>query len=126
MKRLLLLTLALGAALAHAQSEAPSSLVLQVRDVEQTYAAASVVEAVRQATVAAQVTGRVIEVRADAGQRVRAGEVLMRIDAREAAEGVAGAQARLAQRVTDLDGELFAEPLQYWPRVDKERRARRR
>ncbi|MRR51240.1 MAG: efflux RND transporter periplasmic adaptor subunit, partial [Rhodocyclaceae bacterium] len=41
--------------------------------------------------------GRVVEVRADAGQRVKQGEVLMRLDAREAAEGAAGSQAQYLQ-----------------------------
>ena len=78
-------------------AQAPQVLTLQSREVELTYPAESVVEAVRQATVAAQVPGRVVDVRTDAGRRVKVGEVLMRIDAREAAEGVAGAQAQLAQ-----------------------------
>jgi RND family efflux transporter MFP subunit len=47
--------------------------------------------------VAAQIAGRVIEVRADAGQRVRQGELLMRLDAREAAGSDASARASLAQ-----------------------------
>lgn len=82
---------------APAFAQAPQTLVLQARAVDLTYPAESVVEAVRQATVAAQVAGRVVDVRTDAGRRVTAGAVLMRIDAREAAEGAAGAQAQLAQ-----------------------------
>lgn len=82
-------------------AEPPSSLVdtvvVNVHDVELTLPAEAVVEAVRQATVAAQVAGRVIDMRVDAGQRVRAGEVLMRLDAREAAGSNAAAQATLAQ-----------------------------
>ena len=35
---------------------------------------------------------------------------------------VADAQARLQQRVQDLDGELFADAFQYWPKVDRKRR----
>jgi uncharacterized protein (DUF2164 family) len=35
---------------------------------------------------------------------------------------IADAQARLQQRVQDLDGELYAEPFQYWPKVDKKRK----
>jgi multidrug efflux pump subunit AcrA (membrane-fusion protein) len=52
---------------------------------------------VRQATVAAQIAGRVLEVRADAGQRVKQGELLMRIDVREAAGSDASARATLDQ-----------------------------
>ncbi|HEU4413778.1 MAG TPA: DUF2164 domain-containing protein, partial [Candidatus Angelobacter sp.] len=32
---------------------------------------------------------------------------------------IADAQARLQQRVTDLDGELYAEEFQYWPRTEQ-------
>jgi RND family efflux transporter MFP subunit len=39
--------------------------------------------------------------RVDAGQKVKAGEIMMRIDSREAQENVAGAQARLAQAEAD-------------------------
>lgn len=87
------------------------TVTLQVRDVDLTYPAEAVVEAVRQATVAAQVQGRVIEVHADAGQRVKKGELLMRIDAREAAEGVAGAQAQLIQARANYERtkNLFAQ-----------------
>jgi RND family efflux transporter MFP subunit len=80
-----------------AAAVATTTETVQLRNVELTYPAEAVVEAVRQATVAAQVQGRVVEVRVDAGARVKQGETLMRIDAREAAEGVAGAQAQLAQ-----------------------------
>lgn len=73
------------------------TVTLEVREVDLAYPAEAVVEAVRQATVAAQVQGRVIEVQADAGQRVAKGQLLMRIDAREAAEGAAASQAQLAQ-----------------------------
>lgn len=95
---------------------APATLKLQVREVALTYPAEGVVEAVRQATVAAQVAGRVVDVRADAGKAVKQGEVLMRLDAREAAEGVAGAQAQLAQarasyeRTKSLVAQKFMSP----------------
>jgi len=37
---------------------------------------------------------------------------------------IADAQARLLQRVSDLDGELYAEPFQYWPRASAKRKPR--
>lgn len=86
---------------AHAQSSATATL--QPREVELTYPAEAVVEAVKQATVAAQVQGRVVEVRADAGQRVKQGELLMRIDAREFAENAAGAQAQYIQAKANFE-----------------------
>ena len=79
------------------------SVVVETRQVGLTYPAEAIVEAVRQATVAAQVAGRVVDVRADAGQVVRQGEVLMRIDAREASESSAAAQAQLAQASASLE-----------------------
>lgn len=59
-----------------------------------SFAAESVVEAVRQTTVAAQISGRILEVRADAGQSVKKGEPLMRLDGRESDEAVRGAEAQ--------------------------------
>jgi uncharacterized protein (DUF2164 family) len=39
---------------------------------------------------------------------------------------LADAQARMATRVSDLSGELFADEFQYWPKVDAKQRNRRR
>lgn len=75
----------------------PASMVVQLREVDLGFPVEATVEAVRQATVAAQIAGRVIDIRVDAGQRVKQGELLMRLDAREAAGSDASAQASLAQ-----------------------------
>lgn len=77
------------------RAQALPTVVVQPHPVDLTFPAEALVEAVNQATVAAQVSGRVVEVRVDAGQSVRKGELLMRIDAREAAEAAAGATAQL-------------------------------
>jgi uncharacterized protein (DUF2164 family) len=37
---------------------------------------------------------------------------------------IAEAQERLQQRVSDLNGELYAEEFQYWAKFDKKRRNR--
>lgn len=71
-------------------------IIVKPHPVDLTFPAESVVEAVQQATVGAQVAGRVLEVRADAGQRVNKGDILMRIDAREAGEAARAAQAQYA------------------------------
>lgn len=89
----LVLSAAAQPALAGALATAPA----QLREVALTYPAESVVEASRQATVAAQVSGRVVQVMVDAGDRVTRGQVLMRIDEREAVQGVAAAQAGVVQ-----------------------------
>lgn len=112
------------AASAQNASQAPAQIptvTLAARDVGLSYPAEAVVEAVRQATVAAQVQGRVIDVRVDAGQRVRKGELLMRIDAREAAEGVAGAQAQLIQAKANYERtkNLFARKFVSAAALDK-------
>lgn len=86
-------------AAANTSSSTPSgalpSRVVQPREVSLTLPAEGVVEALHQATVAAQVAGRVVEMRVDAGQAVKKGEVLMRLDVQEAAEANAAAQATL-------------------------------
>jgi uncharacterized protein (DUF2164 family) len=40
-------------------------------------------------------------------------------------QAIADAQARLATRVSDLTGELFADEFQYWLRRDSKRKSRR-
>lgn len=89
-----LLTVA-GPVVAADGAEVPT-LVLRAANHPEAFQSEAVIEAVRQATVAAQVQGRVLEVRADAGSRVRQGDVLMRIDSREADQAVAGATAQVA------------------------------
>lgn len=71
--------------------------------VDLAFPAESLVEAVQQATVGAQIAGRVLEVKADAGQSVKKGDVLMRIDAREAAEAARAAEAQYANAKVSYD-----------------------
>ncbi|MBP5998343.1 MAG: efflux RND transporter periplasmic adaptor subunit [Azonexus sp.] len=72
------------------------SVVVKPHRVDLSFPAEALVEAVQQTTVGAQIAGRVIEVKADAGQSVAKGEVLMRIDAREAEEAARAANAQYA------------------------------
>lgn len=65
-----------------------------------------VVEAVRQATVAAQATGRVASLRVQVGDRVKAGQVLATIDDRDTQTGVARSQAQVAQAEAELANAL--------------------
>lgn len=85
------LTFAQGAPVA-----ALATATVDLREIDLSWPAEGVIEAVKQATLAAQVPGRVVEVRADAGDAVKQGQLLMRIDAREAAQGYAASQATLA------------------------------
>jgi RND family efflux transporter MFP subunit len=113
--RAVLAGLAAAAALAvHAQ--ALPDRVVQPHPVELTLPAEALVEAVNQATLAAQVSGRVIEVHVDAGQPVKKGDLLMKIDAREASELAAGASAQYVnarahyQRMVSLRQQGFVSP----------------
>lgn len=87
----------------YAAEVTPASTVVQMRDVDISFPVEATVEAVRQATVAAQIAGRVLEVRVDAGQRVKQGELLIRIDVREAAGSDASARAALDQAAAAFD-----------------------
>ncbi|MGB7548535.1 MAG: DUF2164 domain-containing protein [Terracidiphilus sp.] len=40
-------------------------------------------------------------------------------------QAIADAQTRMQQRVSDLNGELFADEFQYWPKVDGKGKNRR-
>ncbi len=81
---------------ASAVAESLPVIAVKPHAVDLTFPSEAVVEAIQQATVGAQVPGRVLEVKADAGQSVKKGDVLMRIDAREAAEAARAAEAQYA------------------------------
>jgi RND family efflux transporter MFP subunit len=78
-------------------SSSPAARTLEVRTVQLTLPAEAVLEATRQATVATQVSGRIIDVKVEAGQRVKAGQLLMMVDAREATETAVAARAQEVQ-----------------------------
>jgi len=40
-------------------------------------------------------------------------------------QAIADAQTRLQQRVSDINGELYADEFQYWQKIDKKRKSRR-
>ncbi|MBI3902385.1 MAG: efflux RND transporter periplasmic adaptor subunit [Nitrosomonadales bacterium] len=81
-----------------AQAAEPLAVApVQYREVAQTWSADGVVEATRQSTVSAQIAGRVKEINFDVGATVRNGQVILRIDEREAAQAVAGSQAQVMQ-----------------------------
>jgi uncharacterized protein (DUF2164 family) len=40
-------------------------------------------------------------------------------------QAIADAQTRLTQRVSELNGELYSDEFQYWPRADAKRKSRR-
>jgi RND family efflux transporter MFP subunit len=67
-----------------------------------SYVLDGVVQAVKQSTVAAQATGRITRFNVKAGDHVRAGQVLVSIDDREAQVGAQHAQAQINQAEADL------------------------
>src|SRR5665213_1034953 len=75
-----------------------------------SFAATGTVEAVRQGTLASQVSGRIIEVRVRNGDEVEAGQPLIQIEVGDSADTVAasvaaasGAAARLVSARADFD-----------------------
>lgn len=86
-----------GAMPALATPSAIATAPVELRAVDARYGADGVVEAVKQATVAAQLQGRVVELRVNAGETVAQGQVLARIDEREAAQALASSEAQIAR-----------------------------
>jgi multidrug efflux system membrane fusion protein len=104
-------------ALADAPQSVPSAAVVTQSGSGST-AYEGVVEALRQTIVAAQVPGAVVALQVRAGDKVHAGQVLLRIDARSAEQAAvaAAAQARAAQaameeatRHFERQRQLFAQ-----------------
>mgnify|MGYP000191507496 CR=1 FL=1 len=70
---------------------------VEFREVDQTYAAEGLVEAVKQSTVSAQIAGRIVELNFDVGDYVKQGQVIARIDESVVGAQAAGSQAQVAQ-----------------------------
>jgi RND family efflux transporter MFP subunit len=78
-------------------SVALKTATVEMREIELTYSAEAVVEAVRQSTVAAQIAGRIVEIRFDVGDYVKKGDVIVRIDERAASQAVAASEAQVSE-----------------------------
>jgi RND family efflux transporter MFP subunit len=83
-----------------------------------TAAYEGVVEAVRQTSVAAQVAGAVVALEVTAGDTVKAGQLLARIDARAAEQNASAAQAqvRSAQAMLEVATKDFERQKQLYDR----------
>ena len=81
---------------------AEAGLLVELREVTDTYAADGVIEAVKQATVSAQIPGALTRFFVDAGDAVKAGQVLAHIDTRTTDAQVAINQAQVAQAEAQL------------------------
>jgi RND family efflux transporter MFP subunit len=88
-----------GAALAQDKGTA----TVENRTVRDTYAADAVIDAVRKATVSAQISGTVTAFYVDSGDRVKRGQLLARIDTRETDAQVAAGTANVAQARAALE-----------------------
>jgi len=111
---------ACGASAPPASTAAPSLRTAQaeLRDVELTVSADAVVEAVRQSTVSSQVSGRIVDIRFDVGDRVKPGDVIVRIDESAATQALEASEAQLraaqanlanARAQYDRSRDLFAQ-----------------
>lgn len=72
------------------------------RPAEGGYSAEAVVEAGHESTLASQVSGRILMLNVDAGDSVKQGQLLVRIDDSEARNSMAGSQAQVAQAQAGL------------------------
>ena len=101
-----------------AAAQTLSGVAAQSASAQPSAAFDGVVEALRQTVIAAQVSGAVVQLTVKAGDRVRAGQVLLRIDARAAEQTAAAGDAqvlaaRAAQEVAAKEyarqQQLFAQ-----------------
>lgn len=100
MKRLLLLLAVLPQM---ASAGLPfATLEVTYRPLDGGYSTEAVVEAGRESTLASQVAGRILMLNVDAGDSVRQGQLLVRIDDSEARNSQAGNQAQVAQAQASL------------------------
>lgn len=84
------------------QAAAATSATVAYRDIDRRAIAEGVVEAVRQSTIAAQVAGRVIALNVKAGDTVKAGQLLVQIDPRSAAQTEAASQSQVREAQANL------------------------
>jgi len=119
---LALAVLAAGPAAAQTAPAAPlsplASMTVRVTRGPSAVALDAVVEAVRQTTLSSQVPGAIVSLTVKAGDTVRAGQPLLRIDAQSAQQGVsasvahveaAQAQLQIATRELERQKQLFAK-----------------
>jgi RND family efflux transporter MFP subunit len=92
----------MGAALAQAPAATVPTATVQAGATGSSYVLDGVVEATRQSTVAAQASGRIVAFNVKAGDKVYAGQVLARIDDRDAQVGAQHAQAQVNQADAEL------------------------
>jgi RND family efflux transporter MFP subunit len=85
---------------------AAAAYVATYRDIPDVISAEGIVESVRQSTLAAQVSGQIVELRAKVGDSVKAGQILARIDPRAARQALSGSQSQVAEAQAGLNNAL--------------------
>ena len=110
MKRLMPIGLAAVMSTLPALAATPATYSVSANTHDGRYMATGTVEAVRQGTLSAQVSGRVLEVLVRSGEPVKAGQPLVRIDAEDAVAAASagkatasGAAARLVTARADFE-----------------------
>lgn len=98
----MMLSAAIALAVPVVAAELPVVLVRAAADVSTT-GFDGVVEAVRQTVIAAQVPGAVVQLDVKVGDRVQAGQLLLRLDARAADQGVAASDAQVQAARASLE-----------------------
>jgi len=94
---------AVGAMVPAARASGIETVTVKTSGSEIIYIADGVVEAIRQSAIAAQVSGRITELAVKAGDSVRSGQVLARIDERAADLQAAASRAQAAAVQAQLD-----------------------
>jgi Biotin-lipoyl like len=108
--RVLLVLMSLTMASVFAQTRPQVNVAaVQLKAVGSGFELDGVVQAVKQGTVSAQASGRLVALAVKAGDPVRAGQLLATIDDRETQTGVQRSRAQVAQ--------AQAAPVSCWPRV---------
>jgi membrane fusion protein, multidrug efflux system len=104
----------LAGAAPSARAETLAAAVAQPGPTNRLSAYDGVVEAVRQTVIAAQVSAAVVDIKVKVGDRVTAGQLLLRLDARAADQGAAAgdAQVRAARAAQDVATRAFARQQQ--------------
>ena len=110
-------------------ARALASSPVELREVEITLSSEAIVEAVRQSTVAAQVSGRIVDLPFDVGDRVAKGQVIARIDERAASQALAASEANVhaaeaafanARATYERSRQLFAQKFISQAALDKD------
>lgn len=92
---------AMSAALAQGGIQVPA-VPAQTKAVAAGFELDGVIQPVKQSTISAQASGRIVTLAVKAGDRVRAGQLLATIDDREAQVGAQRSQAQVAQSDAEL------------------------